>query len=163
MTHDPETGELYLDNLYGEAPGRERPDPKPLEIPSGMKRPETLAEQVQRLVRTQISEEAAAQGFETFEESEDFDVDDDISDPSTPYEVVFDPVLGQEISPAEFRANQVIYRKRYDAVGKRITKKQLFDALGVDPDAIKNVDTSGGTGGSPPVPSKEPEATPEAE
>lgn len=107
---DMKTGEILPPRLDDR--GREVPDPRPMQIPAGFKRPETLAEQVQRLVRTTISRRAQEEGFETFEESEDFDVDDDV-DPSTPYETFFDPVLGQEITPAEFREHEAIYRKRY--------------------------------------------------
>lgn len=85
--------------------GREVPDPTPVEIPLGMKRPETLAEQVQRLVRRQVSEYAAMHGHETFEEADDLEVDDDF-DPSTPYELEFDPVLGREITAADFQDAQ---------------------------------------------------------
>jgi hypothetical protein len=106
---DPATGEVFggLDEN-----GREIPDPRPLRLPAGFKKPETLAEQVQRLVRTHISREAAESGHETFEESEDFDVDDD-PDISTPYETFFDPVLGKEISPSEFRQHEQRYRQQY--------------------------------------------------
>lgn len=92
--------------------GHEIPDPQPIAIPAGFKRPETLAEQVQRLVRTQVSQLAQARGAETFEESEDFDVDDEL-DPHTPYETFFDPVLGKDLSPAEFRANEQAIRRKY--------------------------------------------------
>lgn len=92
--------------------GHEVLDPTPIAVPAGFKRPETLAEQVQRLVRTHISREAAESGYETFEESEDFDVDDDF-DPSTPYEEIFDPVLGRGVTPDEFIRNEQRYRQLY--------------------------------------------------
>lgn len=66
--------------------GRELPDPTPLEIPAGFARPPTLAEQIERCFRQVVSRNAAARGHETFEEANDFEVDDD--DPSvanTPY------------------------------------------------------------------------------
>lgn len=85
-------------------------DPRPLEIPGNVRIPETLAQQVQRLVRTSISAHAAAQGLETFEESEDFDVADDF-DPTSPFEVFFDPVIGKEISAAEFRQHEARYKE----------------------------------------------------
>lgn len=85
--------------------GREVPDPRPVEMPLGMKRPETLAEQVQRLVRRQVSEYAAMHGHETFEEADDLEIDEDF-DPSTPYELEFDPVLGREITAADFQDAQ---------------------------------------------------------
>lgn len=92
--------------------GHEVGDPDPISLPAGFKIPETLAMQVQRLVRSHISRQAAEAGFETFEEAEDFEVGDD-NDPSTPYETFFDPVLGAEITPTEFKANEAVYRHRY--------------------------------------------------
>ena len=117
-------------NQYGPGPGREVVDSRPMEIPAGFRRPETLAEQVQRLVRNSISREAEERGFETFEESEDFEIDDDPVDPSTPYETVFDPVLGRDISPREFEQNAEVYRKRFEAHGAELTRAELFGALG---------------------------------
>lgn len=70
--------------------GHEILDPTPMAIPIGFKRPETLAEQIKRMVRSErLAQEAEAQGYETWEEADDFDVDDDF-DPSSPYEQHFD-------------------------------------------------------------------------
>lgn len=113
---DAETGEVLLDVRGGRPTmtpdGFEVPDPMPAAAPAGFKRPETLAEQVQRLVRGAISRQAEAQGVETFEEADDFDVGDDF-DPTTPYETMFDPVLQREITPDEWRRNEALYRKEY--------------------------------------------------
>lgn len=92
--------------------GHEVPDQEPVHIPAGFRRPESLAEQVQRLVRGAISRQAELAGHESFEEAEDFDVDDE-SEPTTPYETFFDPVLGKELTPQEFKANEAVYRRRY--------------------------------------------------
>jgi hypothetical protein len=100
MVHNPATGELRQDDK-----GREIPDPNPIEIPAGMKRPETLAEQVQRLVRRQVSDYAAMHGKETFEEADDLEIDEEF-DPSSPFELEFDPVLGREITAADFQDAQ---------------------------------------------------------
>lgn len=51
--------------------------------------PLNLQQQVERLIRGRLSQIAAEQGKETFEESQDFDVDDDI-DYSTPWEQQFE-------------------------------------------------------------------------
>lgn len=60
-------------------------------LPVGFSRPPTLAEQVARLVRSQqMADFAAAQGLESFEEADDFDIPDDPVDPTTPYEADFD-------------------------------------------------------------------------
>lgn len=93
--------------------GHEVPDPTPLSLPSGFKRPETLAEQVARLVRSErFKQEMAQAGAETFDESEDFDIDDDF-DPNSPYEAFFDPALNREVSADEFNRNHELYKKRY--------------------------------------------------
>lgn len=71
--------------------GREIPDPTKPEVPLGFKHPETLAEQVHRLVRSaQLREMAEAAGHESFEQADDFDIGEDY-DPRSPYEEVFDP------------------------------------------------------------------------
>lgn len=94
--------------------GHEIPDPQPVEVPAGFKRPETLAEQIRRLVRNEeFQRDLAAQGMETFEEAEDFEIDDDMFDPSSPFEEVFDPVLGRGITLDEFRRNEAVYQQRF--------------------------------------------------
>lgn len=67
----------------------EKPDNTPVAIPLRFTRPETIAQQVQRLVVTQFSQMAQAQGFESFEEADDFDIGDDY-DPTSPYEQNFE-------------------------------------------------------------------------
>lgn len=85
----------------------EKPDPNPMALPSGFKRPETLAEQVRRLVRShQFALAAEQEGYESFEEADDFDIPDDPPDPATPFEPFFDPGLGREVTPAD-----VIHRR----------------------------------------------------
>lgn len=107
---DPRTGEIidlaapftaddpapYL-RSYGMRPimlndhGHEIPDPTPMAPPVGFKPQPSMVE----IVRAQIAgerlrQEAEAAGLETFEEADDFDVQDDF-DPSSPYEEMFDP------------------------------------------------------------------------
>lgn len=92
--------------------GHEVPDPTPLALPVGFKTPESLTEQIQRLVRGAISQEAAERGEETFEEADDFDVDDEL-DFRTPYEMDFDPVLGREVSPEMMQKHAERYQQEY--------------------------------------------------
>ena len=56
--------------------GQERADPIPVEMPIGGGRPDTLAELIQKYVREAVSSQAEAEGKETFEEANDFDVED---------------------------------------------------------------------------------------
>lgn len=66
--------------------GREIPDNTPVEIPLGWRRPLTLQEQIQRHIRVEFSQLASSRGFESFEEADDFDVDED-PDMLTQYEL----------------------------------------------------------------------------
>jgi len=92
---------------------REVPDPKPMAIPVGFKRPETLAEQVARLVRTEdFRRSLGKEHHESFEEADDFDVDDDI-DPFSPFERHFDPVIGREVSYDEFQKHKDFFQREY--------------------------------------------------
>lgn len=93
---DHNTGEIRQDER-----GREIPDPKPMEVPLGHKQPETLAQMFQRYVRGQFSDYAAMHGLETFDQADDFEIPEDL-DPSTPYETEFDPVLGRDLTAADF-------------------------------------------------------------
>lgn len=107
---DPFSGEIVE---LQDSNGWEIPDPTPVALPSGMKRPETLAEQVKRLVRSQqFQDDLDKAGLETFDDADDFDVDDDF-DPSTPFETFFDPVLNRDITPMEFTQHAETYKKRY--------------------------------------------------
>lgn len=101
-----------FDDLYGPSAGRVM-DATPMEIPAGFRRPPTLAEQVQRLVRGALSEAASSKGLESFDEAQDFDVPDDPVDPSTPFEEFFDPVLGRSLTADEFKRFEAAYREQY--------------------------------------------------
>lgn len=57
--------------------GHEVFNPTPKVLHTGVNRPPTLQEQIQRVLRINLSEQAEAQGAETFEESNDFDVVDE--------------------------------------------------------------------------------------
>lgn len=63
--------------------GHEVPNPKPTDLDVGL-RPPSLQEQIQRLVRTELSKQVQDQGAETFEEANDLDVPED-DDPISPY------------------------------------------------------------------------------
>lgn len=50
----------------------EKVDPTPVEVPAFYRKPPTIKEELQRYVRYEISAQAKEEGFETFEEFEDF-------------------------------------------------------------------------------------------
>lgn len=85
----------------------EKVDPRPVSIPIGMERPESLQEKMRRLIRDEVlQQKLAADGVETFEEADDFDIPDDPADPATPYEEHFDP-KGMTAREQEVRAGFV--------------------------------------------------------
>lgn len=90
----------------------ETPDPTPVRMPAGFRRPETLEERIRRLVRSErFNADLEEAGFETFEEANDFDVPDDLPDPATPYEPFFDPALGTEVTPHMVLTEQAVIRE----------------------------------------------------
>lgn len=94
--------ETYLDKR-----GREIPDPLPMAPPIGYKRSPSLAEQIRAMVVSEkLRQEALESGFETFEESDDFEIEDDPADPRTPYEAVFDPAPTPVAAPPEKAARK---------------------------------------------------------
>lgn len=87
--------------------GVEYPNPVPLEAPLGYVPSKPLYEQIREMVQKELSEAAAAAGMETLEESEDFDVGDDM-DPMSPWELEYEPTrpwfTSVEVEAAERRA-----------------------------------------------------------
>lgn len=84
---DPLTGEVI--NQLDEN-GHELPDDTPVAMPLGFTRQPTLIETIRAVIRTEASAAAASSGYGSFEEEDDFDVDDEV-DPKTPWEEVFEP------------------------------------------------------------------------
>lgn len=77
--------------------GQLMPNPVPVAPPVGYERKPSLAEQIRDAVRSeQLAAAARAAGAETFEESEDFDVEDD-QQLHSPWENEFDPELSEII------------------------------------------------------------------
>lgn len=80
----PQTGFLKPD-------GSEVLDSTPMEIPVGFERPESIQELIRRLViDPQIRQDLQDHGAESFEEADDFEMDDDM--PRSPHEDQFDPM-----------------------------------------------------------------------
>lgn len=106
--------------------GREILDPTPLALPVGFKRPETLEAQIQRLIKGRMSQAAAEAGYETFEDAEDFEIDED-DEPSAPYEMNFDPILGREISPEMVKSNPDQFKEEF--LSKAVDSPEIEDRI----------------------------------
>lgn len=83
-----ERQDLQTGEIIGRLPGHyEVVDPTPLAPPVGYKREPTLMEKIQLMVmKEKVDQLRAELGAETPAEAEDFDIDDDDADPSSPYE-----------------------------------------------------------------------------
>lgn len=77
--------------------GREHPDPVPVAPPIGHNPQPSLAEKIRAMVQSEHLRLAAEQaGMETFDEADDFEVDeDDDFDPSSPWENEFDQPVSE--------------------------------------------------------------------
>lgn len=122
-----------------DASGKELPDPTPLAPPVGMSSGPSLADFVQRMIRMEAARAAELAGYENFDEAEDFDVDDDVPDPLTPYEEYFDP-----------RVKMSSYQEGYKAAVEEFMKK---GGGGVQPPSDKPVSEPASASQAPP---KEP-------
>lgn len=79
--------------------GQEVPDPTIVDPPIGYVAQPDLMELMRRMVRQEMSALAENAEFETFDEADDFDIDDDPVDYSSPYEEYFDPSPGMPKGP----------------------------------------------------------------
>lgn len=79
--------------------GHEVPDPTVLEPPLGYIQQPDLMEMTRRMIRHEISRAAQDLEMETFDEADDFDIEDDPVDYTSPYEEFFDPPAGAPAGP----------------------------------------------------------------
>lgn len=140
---DQETGEItefhWQDRLTKD--GSEVPDPTPPAIPARMRQPEKLQDTIKRLIRSNQLDVDYDQA-ETWEEANDFEVDDDM-DPASPFEEFFDPDLGRGVTPAEVQAHERQLRQEFLQAQRKYFAAQ--DALRVR----RRVERGEG-GGQPP-------------
>jgi len=101
--------------------GREIVSPLPMEPPLGYKRQPTMVEIIRQQIQSEhLARDLAAQGVETFEEADDFEVGDDY-EPSSPWENEFDPPISELT-----KAGQEELKKR-EAAPPPIPPKQESD------------------------------------
>jgi len=104
------TKDLYdklskLKTGYLDKGGHEILNPRSMAIPSGLNRPPSLQEQIKRVLKVELSRQAAEQDMETFEESQDFKVSDefDTEELQTQYELVEEeyPIMEEKMENEE--------------------------------------------------------------
>lgn len=98
-------------NRYKNNSGKETISDVPKAAPLKMRRPANHWDDIRALIRQEMSEAASNQGMESFEDADDFDVGDDF-DPTSPYELNFDPdftdqsnVMKEEVPDGEQQSN----------------------------------------------------------
>lgn len=99
-------------------------DPTPIALPVRITRPLSEYDRFRNIIRNELSQQAASQGFETFEEADDFDVADDF-DPKSPWELEFDPVTKKEMLPAELSMLNEERKKAAMDISRFKRKKQM--------------------------------------
>lgn len=72
-----------LESAILDEDGNELCNPVPLEVPEGFRRPPTLEEQINRVIRVRLSRVAEEQAIETFDEANDLDIVDEFEAPLT--------------------------------------------------------------------------------
>lgn len=95
--------------------GKEYLDPTPVAVPVGFGRPESLQETIRRLVRTEVSRGASQAGFESFEEANDFDVDDDEFVTSHELRAMENEFINEEMQNEQSERANAELRKRVEA------------------------------------------------
>lgn len=118
--------------------GAEINDPRPMFVPGHVK-PLTITEQIQRLMRVELSRQAQVQGLETFEESDDFEDDDEDDAPPSVYQ--------QMESEAPLMKPEKIEGKKVD---------DGIDEVQKTPEDPGHVDAGGGDASPPPPVSTPP-------
>lgn len=99
LKFDDDTGEVLSKQIGKD--GREYGSDVPMDPPLGYKRQPTMVEHIRAMVRNErLAQELAAQGMETFEEADDFDVGDDY-DPRSPWENDFDPPIAELVAAGQ--------------------------------------------------------------
>lgn len=113
-------------------------DPTPMALPAGMKKPESLHDQIRRLIKSERLQQALEQaGYETEEEANDFDTGEDL-DPSTPFEEQFYgefDVMSEDSRARKIHAEKVKKNKiREEVPAKPAPKKDKKKSADADDD-----------------------------
>lgn len=140
---DAKTGEVLARHRtpFYDPEGKFFVDPRPMAVPVGFKKPPDLFEQIRQVVRSEHLRQAASRaGKESFEEADDFYVDDE-ADPFSPYEEVEDPELDGDRFPVTstveesrgIRAKRSKFREEYvdKSFNRRVRDKKAAGASSV--------------------------------
>lgn len=146
--------EEKLSRLYLDRYGREIPDPTPVAPPVGYKKQPSMVDHVRALVAADLSRRAEQMGYESFEESNDFDIGDDF-EPETEYERMgIEGELGAlppEVATWPKERRQAFFEGRYRAYEESLAADKAASSSKSPPAAAGGVEPS--QNGAPPTPS----------
>lgn len=98
--------------------GAEIPDPTPLEMPVGFERPPSLQEEMRMFLSRAVQDELASRGLDSFEDADDFAVDED-PPLESPWE---DPLVGPAFTREQEIRSGAVELPDFEAA-KRLRKK----------------------------------------
>lgn len=104
---------------YDEVPrvSTEKLDPVPFKTTILLDGPTPIEVRLRNLIQSErLAEFARKSGVETWEESNDFDIPDDLHPPEIEHELLFDEGLGREVTRAEKKAldeERALYKREY--------------------------------------------------
>lgn len=127
--------------------GEEVLDNTPVAIPVRFQRVDSLTEQIRRVIREEASRRAEAAGFETFEEADDFYIEDDY-DPRSPHELSLEQELEgwkNDHGPGEDATSGTKRRGNGDQPVEEGSERRGSEAA--EPNEVPS-EASGGTGRS---------------
>ena len=106
------------------ADGRQIMDSKPLAVPAGYHAEPAFMEAVKLYIRGELSRLVPAVGKETFEDADDFDVDDENALPVSPHEL---DEMQEEAPPARELARQVKRKKEATPAADKVVDSKAQD------------------------------------
>lgn len=111
------------------------PDDTPMNLELQLNPPLSLEERVSRLLHSrQLADLANSQGLESFEESEDFDVDDDF-DPQTPWEQDFELASVRSVQAGVTITPETVERKEATERSKAFWKRKRAEKATPPPES----------------------------
>lgn len=96
--------------------GQQIPDNTPVEVPINLSMPLSVPEQIARGIRLELSRQAQSRGMESFDDADDFDMDDDDL-PFSPYEII--DMKPEEVIPSEPPKDQVTSKAESEAIKQK--------------------------------------------
>lgn len=104
--------------------GNEVPDPIPVAVPIGNRAPESIDARIARILNHSLKADLEKRGLETFEEADDFDIEDDPIDPTTPWEKNYDLATAHAAHAGVVSEPTPDQRARAAAVKDKLHKKK---------------------------------------